>query len=215
MFADRRDAGRQLGRRLAAGALGDPRLVLALPRGGVPVAFEVAAALDAVLHVLLVRKLGVPGREELAMGAIAAGGVRVLDDEIVKGIGQWSIDEVAARELIELKRREALYRAGHPAPDLRGRTVIVVDDGLATGLTMQAAVTALRRQAPTSVIIAAPVGAPQTCARLREHADEVICLRGPEPFNAVGAWYEDFSQTSDEEVCALLQEARYARARAR
>jgi predicted phosphoribosyltransferase len=184
-------------------------LVLALPRGGVPVAFEVARALHAPLDVFLVRKLGVPGHEELAMGAIASGGVRVLNDEVVRvlHIPDEEIDAVAAEEERELERREQAYRDGRPAPDARGRIAILIDDGLATGSTMRAAVAALRQQGPARIVVAVPVGAAETCAELQEEADEAVCARTPEPFYAVGLWYEDFAQTTDEEVHELLQRA--------
>lgn len=184
-------------------------IVLALPRGGVPVAFEVAKALHAPLDVFVVRKLGVPGHEEYAMGALAGGGVRVLNDEIVKrlGISDAAVDAVTRDELRELERRERLYRGDRPLPELRGRTVILVDDGLATGSTMLAAVKALRAQQPARIVVAVPTAAAETCARLRSDADEVVCATTPEPFRAVGMWYDDFSQTSDEEVRELLARA--------
>ena len=180
--------------------------MLALPRGGVPVAYEVARALNAPLDVFLVRKLGVPGYEELAMGAIATGGVRVLNDQLVGGlrIPDYIVDEVAASEQQELTRRERLYRGDRPAPDVRGRTVILVDDGLATGATMLAAVKALRQQQPARIVVAVPTASPETCEQLRAEVDDIICAITPEPFHAVGLWYEDFSQTKDEEVRDLL-----------
>jgi predicted phosphoribosyltransferase len=183
-------------------------VVLALPRGGVPVAFEVAEALDAPLDVFLVRKLGMPGHRELAMGAIASGGVRVLNEDVVRayGIPQRAIDAVAREEEAELVRREREYRRGSPPPELAGRIVILVDDGLATGSTMRAAVQAVRQHGPARVIVAVPVGAPSTCSEFADVTDETVCARTPEPFLAVGQWYEDFSQTSDDEVRALLQE---------
>jgi erythromycin esterase-like protein/predicted phosphoribosyltransferase len=205
-FRDRRDAGRQLAAKLA-GYAGRPNvLVLALPRGGVPVGYEVARALGAPLDVFVVRKLGVPGYEEVAMGAVATGGVRVLNDDIVAGlrIPDYLIDAVAERELEELARRERIYRGGRPPPDVRGRTVILVDDGLATGATMLAAIRALRKLQPARIVVAVPIAAHDTCEALRAEVDEVICAITPEPFDAVGRWYEDFSQTSDEEVRALL-----------
>ena len=208
-FQDRRDAGRVLAMKLRKYAGRPDVVVLALPRGGVPVAYEVAQALRVPLDVFLVRKLGVPGQEELAMGAIATGGVRVLNDDVVRtlGIPQEALDAVAAQEQRELGRRERAYRGDRPAPDVRGRTVILVDDGLATGSTMRAAVAALRRQGPARVIVAVPVGAPQTCAEFGAEADEAVCARTPEPFHAVGLWYDDFSQTTDEEVYELLGRA--------
>src|SRR3984893_10196453 len=206
LFRDRREAGRLLAERLAAYANRPDVLVLALPRGGVPVAYEVASALGAPLDVFIVRKLGVPGYEELAMGAVATGGVRVLNDQIVErlGIPDHLIDAVAARELQELSRRERLYRDGRPPPDVRGRTVILVDDGLATGATMHAAIQALRQQNPARIVVAVPTASPETCEEMRTEVDEVICAITPEPFEAVRRWYQDFSQTTDEEVEALL-----------
>lgn len=205
-FRDRRDAGRRLATLLAHHA-GDPRvLVLALPRGGVPVAYEVARALAAPLDLFLVRKLGVPGREELALGAIATGGTRVLNEDVVRelGLSDRAIDAVAAREGEELARRERAYRGDRPAPDVRERVVILVDDGLATGATMRAAVLALRRQAPAHLVVAVPIAAPETCDAFRAEVDEVVCAVTPTPFYAVGAWYEDFAQTTDDEVRDLL-----------
>jgi predicted phosphoribosyltransferase len=211
-FRDRRDAGRVLAQQLAAYANRPDVIVLALPRGGVPVAYEVAKALHAPLDVFLVRKLGVPGHEEYAMGAIASGGVRVLNEEVVEGLGipQFRIEAAAAREEQELARRESAYRGDRPPPDVKGRTVILVDDGLATGASMQAAIMALRRLQPARIVVAVPTAAPDTCEQMRAAADEVICATTPEPFRAVGLWYEDFSQTSDEEVSALLAQARKA-----
>ena len=207
IYRDRTEAGRVLAERLRPYADRNDVLVLALPRGGVPVAFEVAQALHAPLDVFLVRKLGVPGREELAMGALATGGVRVLNEDVVAalGISATTIDEVARAEEQELRRREQLYRGDRPAPDVLGRTVILVDDGLATGSTMRAAVAALRQQQPARVVVAVPVGAAETCAEFRGEADEVICARTPEPFYAVGLWYSDFTQTTDEEVHDFLE----------
>ena len=207
-FTDRRDAGRTLAARLQQYANRDDVIVLALPRGGVPVAFEVATTLDAPLEVFVVRKLGTPGHSELAMGAIASGGVRVLNDDVVRwlGISPDQIDAVARQEQQELERREAAYRKGVSLPSLDGRVVILVDDGLATGSTMRAAVQAVKQQRPARVIVAVPVGARETCDELGALADEVICARKPEPFTAVGQWYLDFQQTTDEEVKALLSE---------
>src|SRR4051812_45679611 len=209
LFQDRADAGRQLADRLKHYAGRDDVLVLALPRGGVPVAFEVAQALHAPLDVFLVRKLGVPGQRELAMGAIASGGVRVLNEEVVDALGipDDIIAAVAAEERDELERREREYRGDRPPPDVRGRVVILIDDGLATGSSMRAAVAALRRLGPARVVVAVPIGAPETCALLQDEADEVLCGRTPEPFYAVGRWYDDFSQTTDEEVRELLERA--------
>lgn len=182
-------------------------VVLALPRGGVPVGYEVAEALGAALDIFLVRKLGMPGHPEFAMGAIASGGVRVLSDDVVRmyGISAEAIERVARAEQAELERREREYRQNHAAVDVKDKTVILVDDGLATGSTMRAAVQAVRRQSPARVIVAAPVGAPSTCAEFRSLADEVVCARTPEPFSAVGLWYQDFTQTSDDEVQSLLR----------
>jgi predicted phosphoribosyltransferase len=205
-FLDRPDAGRRLAERLTGYAGRSDVIVLALPRGGVPVAHEVAQALHAPLDVFLVRKLGVPGHPELAMGAIAEGGVEVLSDELIRelGIPQKMVQQVAVRERIELDRRDALYRGGRALASVRGDVVILIDDGLATGATMQAAVTALRRLEPARIVIAVPVGASETCARLARLADEVVCLAMPEPFQAVGLWYEQFAQTTDDEVKQLL-----------
>jgi putative phosphoribosyl transferase len=210
VFRDRQHAGELLGRELAHRLEArDDVLVLALPRGGVPVAYEVAQALHAPLDVFIVRKLGVPGHEELAMGAIASGDVLVLNDEVLSQlrVPQRAVDAVAAHERQELERRERSYRGNKPTLDVRGRTVIIVDDGLATGSTMRAAVRALRRMGPRQVIVAVPVAARSTCEEFREEADQIICLRTPEPFRAVGLWYDDFSQTTDEEVHELLARA--------
>ena len=209
-FGDRREAGRELATLLPAWLRSEDVVVLALPRGGVPVAFEIALALGAPLDVFLVRKLGTPGHPELAMGAIASGGIRVLNDEVVQylNIRRELIDAVAEREQTELERREAAYRHGRPMPSLRNRTVILVDDGLATGSTMKAAVAAVKHEEPKRVIVAVPVGAPETCQALRNLADEVICARMPTSFAAVGQWYRDFSQTTDEEVTDLLEKGR-------
>lgn len=211
-FRDRREAGRVLAQALARYANRPDVLVLALPRGGVPVAYEVARALGAPLDVFLVRKLGIPGHEELAMGAVATGGVRVLNDQVVRGLGipERIIDAVAERERQELARRERLYRGDRPPPDVRGRTVILVDDGLATGSTMMAAIKALRQQEPASIVVAVPTASAETCEALRDDAEEVVCATTPEPFYAVGLWYDDFSQTTDEEVRELLADARGA-----
>ena len=209
LFRDRADAGRVLAQRLKAYANRADVLVLALPRGGVPVAFEVAEALDALLDIFIVRKLGVPGHEELAMGALATGGVRVVNDDVVSqlGLSDAVIDAVAAQEERELERRERAYRGARAAPDVRGRTVILVDDGLATGATMRAAAAALRKQQPARLIVAVPVAASQTCDDLRTEVDEIVCGATPEPFLGVGRWYRDFSQTTDEEVRLLLEQA--------
>ena len=206
IYRDRIDAGKQLALRLSEYAYRDYVLVLALPRGGVPVAYEVARALHAPLDIFLVRKLGVPGHEELAMGAIASGGVRVLNDDVVDHLripGE-VIDAVAADELRELERRERAYRGDRPEPEVQGKTVILIDDGLATGSTMRAAVAALRQQGPARIVVAVPVSASQTCNEYRMGVDEIICAQTPEPFMGVGMWYRDFSQTSDEEVREIL-----------
>jgi putative phosphoribosyl transferase len=206
-FRDRREAGAVLGRALAksGGRAGD--VVLALPRGGVPVAFEVARACGAPLDIFVVRKIGVPGHEELAMGALASGGVRFLNEDVVGAyrIPEAIIDAVAARELRRIQQLEALYRAAAPGVEVRGRNVIIVDDGLATGATMRAAVLALRRLGVGRITIAVPVGARETCEALRGAADELICLRTPGDFRAVGLWYEEFGEVSDEEVRSLLE----------
>jgi predicted phosphoribosyltransferase len=209
IFHNRTSAGRALARRLRPYANRPDVLVLALPRGGVPVAYEVARALGAPLDVFLVRKLGVPGQEELAMGAIATGGVRVLNDEVVTAlqIPDEVIGSVAEEEWRELERRERAYRDDRPLPQVRGRTVILIDDGLATGTTMRAAVAALRQQGPARIVVAVPVAAASSCEDLGELVDEVVCLQTPEPFYAVGSWYEDFTQTTDDEVHALLEHA--------
>jgi predicted phosphoribosyltransferase len=209
-FRDRSEAGRALAAELQRYAGRDDVLVLALPRGGVPVAYEVARALGAPLDVFLVRKLGVPGHEEYAMGAIAEGGAMVLSPDVIEQlrIPPAAVQAVVQKELAELERRAKLYRHGRTAPNLDGRTVILVDDGLATGSTMRAAVQALRSLGPARIVVAVPVAAPETCEALRAEADEVICARTPEPFYAVGLWYEDFSQTNDDEVRELLEQAR-------
>ncbi len=213
-FRDRRDAGRKLADKLLSleSDYGPDPLVLGLPRGGVPVAYEVARALEAPLDVFVVRKLGSPGREELAMGAIASGGVRVLNHEVIRslGVSQADIERVARQEGRELERRERRYRGDRAPLAVKGRTVILVDDGLATGASMRAAVTALRQQAPARIVVAVPTAAPETCAEFRAEVDEIVCAETPRPFYGVGMWYESFPQTSDEEVQALLEEARRA-----
>jgi len=205
-FRDRREAGRLLAAKLSGYANRPDVVVLALPRGGVPVAAEVARALGAPLDVFVVRKLGVPGHEEFAFGAIATGGVRVLNEDVVRAlqIPDRVIDAVAAREQEELARRERVYRGDRPPLDVRGRTVILVDDGLATGATMHAAIRALRQQQPARIVVAVPTASPETCDELKRVVDEVVCATTPDPFYAVGLWYEDFSQTTDEEVRELL-----------
>ncbi len=211
-FDNRRDAGRRLAGVLQHYANRPDVLVLALPRGGVPVAFEVAQALNAPLDVFLVRKLGVPGHEELAMGALATGGLIVLNDSVVQAlrISRQEIDRVAAMEREELARREREYRGDRPPPEVAGRTVILIDDGLATGSTMRAAAAALRQQGPARIVIAVPVSSPQTCQELGAEVDEIVCLLTPEMFYAVGMWYIDFSPTTDQEVRDLLQQGRPA-----
>jgi predicted phosphoribosyltransferase len=205
-YRDREDAGRHLATHLASYTDRADVVVLALPRGGVPVAFEIARRLRAPLDVFLVRKLGVPGQSELAMGAIASGGVRVLSHDTISQllVSPEDVEAVTERERVELDRRDRLYRGGRPPTPLAGRTVILVDDGLATGATMEAAIQAARQSNPSRVVVAAPVGAAETCARLRALADEVVCASMPDYFQAVGLWYERFDQTSDEHVIALL-----------
>ena len=207
-FADRRAAGRDLAERLRKYAGRSDLVVLALPRGGVPIAYKVAEVLGAPLDLFLVRKLGTPGHRELAMGAIASGGVRVLNDDVVRwyGIPATVIDAVAREEQEELERREEVYREGRSPVPLEGRVVILVDDGLATGSTMLAAVRAVKAQRPSKVVVGVPVGARETCADLGSVADEVICARMPAPFSAVGQWYLDFNQTTDDEVRQLLHD---------
>ena len=208
-FKNRTDAGRQLAARLERFARRSDTIVLALPRGGVPVAFEIASSLSLPLDVFLVRKLGVPGHTELAMGAIAAGGIEVLSEDLIRDLGlpHALVQQVAVRERLELDRRDKEYRGGRQAPNVRDRNVILVDDGLATGSSMQAAILALRQHAPASIVVAVPVGARDTCERLGRLADTVECLSMPEPFQAVGLWYEAFDQTSDDEVRRLLAAA--------
>ena len=207
-FRDRRHAGRVLATHLEQYRDRASLLVLALPRGGVAVGFEVARELGAPLDIFVVGKLGLPGHEEYAMGAIASGGVRVMNPLPGLTVRPEAIAAVIQREQAELERREHFYRKQRPAVPIRGRTVIVVDDGLATGSTMQAAVLAIRQQHPQHITVAVPVGASDTCAALRQQADEVICAETPEPFRAVGLWYQEFPQATDDEVCALLEEAR-------
>jgi putative phosphoribosyl transferase len=208
-FRDRTDAGRILAKLLADYANHSDVLVLALPRGGVPVAFEVAKEINVPLEVFVVRKLGVPGHEELAMGAIASGGVRVLNRSVIDslGISEAAIGEVAERELRELQRRERAYRNQRPAADVRGRTVILVDDGIATGSTMRAAVEALRLLHAGRVVVATPTIARSTADEMREEVDELVAVMTPSDFAGVGQWYENFSQTSDEEVRELLEKS--------
>jgi predicted phosphoribosyltransferase len=205
-FRDRIEAGRLLAEKLRVYASYPNVIVLALPRGGVPVGYEVAHALGAPLDIFLVRKLGVPGYQELAMGAVASGGVRVLNDDVVNGlrIPGYVIDAVAAWEQQEMARRERVYRDDRLEPNVKGRTVILVDDGLATGSTMQAAIQALRHHEPARIVMAVPAAPPDTCQEMRAQADDVVCAITPEPFYSVGLWYKDFSQTTDEEVRELL-----------
>jgi predicted phosphoribosyltransferase len=206
-FADRREAGAELAAQLGEYAARNDIIVLGLPRGGVPVAYEIARALDVPLDIFIVRKLGLPGHRELAMGAIASGGIRVLNDDVVRwsGVSRTAIEEVTAEERRELERREREYRDRRPPLDLADRVVILVDDGLATGSTMKAAVEAVRQQKPARVVVAVPVGARDTCQLFERIADAVVCARTPEPFSAVGLWYRDFSETSDDEVRELLR----------
>lgn len=213
-FRDRHDAGRYLAGLLASWHGAPDLIVLALPRGGVPVAFEIALALEAPLDVFLVRKLGVPGHSELAMGAIAQGAVTVLNDEVVRQmrIAPETIDRVAARESRELERRSREYRGSRSEPDVAGKTVILVDDGLATGSTMLAALNALRRQRPARIIVAAPVASPHALVDVQKMADDTVCPLTPDPLYAVGAWYDDFSETSDADVRSLLRQATAASA---
>ena len=214
-FADRREAGRQLATLLRPLAGEPDPIVLGLPRGGVPVAYEVAEALDAPLDVFVVRKLGVPGHEEYAMGAIATGGIRVVNHEVVRQlqITAAAIEAVERDERRELERRERLYRGDRPVPSLRDRTVVLVDDGLATGSTMLAAVQAVRTQRPRRIVVAVPVASREACDTLRREADDCVCVATPDPFYGVGLWYQNFNQTTDDEVQQLLAAARAARER--
>jgi putative phosphoribosyl transferase len=209
LFTDRTEAGQILARRLKYLADRTDVVVLALPRGGVPVAFEVAEELHIPLDVFLVRKLGVPGHEELAMGAVASGGVRVVNDKVVQvlGISEQTIETVAEKEWAELERREKLYRNDAAPVDVRGRIVILVDDGLATGASMRAAVLALRQQQPAGIIVAVPVAAPETCADFETEVEQTICLETPEPFFAVGLYYRHFAQVTDEQVRELIKQS--------
>jgi putative phosphoribosyl transferase len=213
LFQDRSEAGQTLARRLKSVVVDSDTLVLALPRGGVPVGFEIAQTLHVDLDVFLVRKLGVPGQEELAMGAIASGGARVLNEPLIQrlGVSQSIIDRVTAREQYEIERREWLYREGRSALPIENRTAILVDDGLATGATMLAAARAVRAKKPKRIIVAVPVASRDACEEFRRHVDDVICAEISEPFYSVGTWYEDFSQTSDAEVRQLLERAAHQR----
>jgi putative phosphoribosyl transferase len=209
LFQDRADAGRALARKLTAYSNQPNTIVLALPRGGVPVAYEVATALNLLLDVFIVRKLGVPGEDELAMGAIASGDIVVLNERLIKalGISDEAIQEAIDRERIELERRELAYRNGRPLPKIEGQTVILVDDGLATGASMYAATKALRQKNPGKFVVAVPVASNETCEQFRSQVDDIICARTPDPFFGVGRWYRDFSQTDDDEVTDLLARA--------
>jgi putative phosphoribosyl transferase len=209
LFNDRADAGKKLAKKLSEYANRSDVIILALPRGGVPVAFEVAKELNVKMDVFIVRKLGVPGNEELAMGAIVSDNIRVLNEDVIRSfqIPQSVIDEVAVNELRELERRERLYRGNRPKPDISGSTVILIDDGLATGATMRAAAAAVRTKNPAKIVIAVPTAASDTCSAFENEVDKTICVATPEPFYGVGAWYEDFSQTTDKEVCELLNKA--------
>jgi putative phosphoribosyl transferase len=209
-FHDRSDAGRRLASELRSYEDRPEVIVLALPRGGVPVGFEVSSALHAPLDVFVVRKLGMPGHEEFAIGAVATGGVRVIDEDVTRmhGLSEAAIDRVAVRELAELRRREQSYRGDRPEPQIAGRTVILIDDGLATGSSTRAAVAALRARDPARIVVAVPIAARETCAAFEADVDEVVCAVTPEPFHAVGLWYADFGQTTDREVQDLLERSR-------
>jgi predicted phosphoribosyltransferase len=209
LFVNRFEAGRVLASKLGEFSGRSDVVVLALPRGGVPVAYEVAQALHAPLDVFVVRKLGTPGQEELAMGALSPGGITVLNREVIQALGipQQTIDAVVAREERELERRERDYRDGRPAASIRGNIAILVDDGLATGSSMRVAAKALRKEAAAQIVVAVPVASPSTCAEFETEVDKVVCATTPEPFWAVGQWYRDFSQTTDEEVRELLARA--------
>jgi putative phosphoribosyl transferase len=216
-FQNRHDAGRQLATRLASYAGRDDVLVLGLPRGGLPVAFEIAIALDVALDVFIVRKLGLPGHEEFGIGAIASGDVRVVDETVLRtyDVDPETLERITARERLELERRERLYRDDRPFPAIEDRIVILVDDGLATGSTMRAAIAALRKKRPSKIVVAVPVGARETCAAIARLVEEVVCLETPDPFYAVGLWYDDFEQTEDAEVHELLERAAERSARQR
>jgi predicted phosphoribosyltransferase len=209
IFKNRMDAGRKLAGELSEYANRRDVILLALPRGGVPVAYEIAKQLNVPMDIFLVRKLGVPGNKELAMGAIASEDTRVLNQDIIRsfGISDRTISKVAADERGELQRRERLYRGDRKRPEIKGRTVILIDDGLATGATMLAAVKALRSKTPSKIVIAVPVASLDTCRTFEREVDDIICGATPEPFYGVGAWYEDFRQVSDEEVCDMLEKS--------
>jgi predicted phosphoribosyltransferase len=209
IFRDRTDAGQKLAQTLMKYRDRPDVIILALPRGGVPVAFEVAKALNVVMDILLVRKLGVPGHEELAMGAIASGGVRILNEDVVRilHLSDDVIDLATARELNELERRERAYRGDRPRPNLRDRIAIIIDDGLATGASMRAAINALRLQQPKRIVVAVPTASPETCETFEQEVDEIICATTPQPFMGVGMWYRDFGQVTDQEVRELLARA--------
>jgi putative phosphoribosyl transferase len=215
LFKDRVDAGKKLAKELSKYANRSDVLILALPRGGVPVAFEVAKELNVRMDVFIVRKLGVPGNEELAMGAISSENIRVLNEDVVRSfqIPERVINMVSENELKELERRERAYRGDRPKPEISDSTVILIDDGLATGATMRAAATAIKTKNPAKIVVAVPTGARDTCELFGKEVDEVICVATPEPFYGVGAWYGNFSQTTDEEVCELLDKARALPAR--
>jgi putative phosphoribosyl transferase len=209
IYTNRAEAGARLAEKLLHYKDRPNVLVLALPRGGVPVAYEVSRRLHAPLDIFVVRKLGMPGHEEMAIGAIATGGIRLLNEEIttLNNFPEHIIEAIARRETKELERRDRLYRSGRPAPQVDNRIAILVDDGLATGSSMRVATVALRRMKPAKIVVAVPVGAADTCDEIQRHADEVVCAATPEPFLAVGHWYADFSQTSDTEVRELLERA--------
>lgn len=208
-FSDRRDAGKKLAQKLRHYAGRPDVLVMALPRGGVPVAYEVSRLLNVPMDIFIVRKLGLPGREELAIGAIATGGIRVLNDNVIRllNVPEEVIRFVAERELQELQRREQSYRGDRPAPQVRDRTIILIDDGLATGASMRAAVKGLRAQHPARIVVAVPAAAVEVCEAFRHEVDEIVCAMTPEPFQGVGRWYEDFRQMTDDEVRSLLEES--------
>jgi len=208
-FRDRNEAGKLLANQLSHYSGQQDVLVLGLPRGGVPVAIEVARALGVPMDIFIVRKLGVPGREELAMGAIASGDVRVVNDRVAvrSGINERTVAQVLLREKQELKRREHTYRGDRPAPNIKGKTAILIDDGLATGSTMRAAIIGVRAHDPARVVVAVPIAAPEICAEIANEVDEIVCLRQPATLLGIGTWYEDFSQLSDEEVKALLEKS--------